>query len=53
MKQSSGFDEILDVEEKDFLRSLMLAGFILRVAVALTLEWTGYSWRLAPDEMTY
>jgi hypothetical protein len=45
--------ESLDPEEKSFLRSLIVAGFIIRVAIALTLEWTDLSTHLAPDEQTY
>lgn len=39
--------------EAAFLRRLILAGFVLRVLLALVLEWTGYSRSLAPDEETY
>jgi hypothetical protein len=37
----------------EFLKKLMIFGFFLRVVLALTLEWSGYSERLAPDETTY
>jgi len=43
----------LGLEETALLRRLILAGFILRVVLALILEWTGYSKSLAPDEATY
>ena len=39
--------------EKAYLRRLIFLGFLLRLAVALVLEWTGYSRRFAPDETTY
>jgi hypothetical protein len=38
---------------RTFLTRLVWYGFLLRAAVALTLEWTGYSGRFAPDESTY
>ena len=31
----------------------MVYGFLLRVALAIVLEWTGWSTRFAPDEATY
>jgi 4-amino-4-deoxy-L-arabinose transferase-like glycosyltransferase len=31
----------------------MLYGFLIRAALAVALEWTGYSLRFAPDEHTY
>jgi hypothetical protein len=46
-------DATLDAAEVTFLRSLIVSGFVLRVGVALMLEWTGFSARLAPDEGTY
>lgn len=39
--------------EKAFVRRIVLFGFLVRLAVALLLEWTGYSRRFAPDETTY
>jgi 4-amino-4-deoxy-L-arabinose transferase-like glycosyltransferase len=39
--------------ESAFLKRLMVYGFSLRVILALTLEWTGWSTRFAPDEQTY
>jgi len=39
--------------EKAFLRRIVLLGFLVRLAVALVLEWTGFSRRFAPDETTY
>jgi Dolichyl-phosphate-mannose-protein mannosyltransferase len=43
----------LDRSERDQLRRLIFYGFVLRAVVALLLEWTGFSRRLAPDEDTY
>ena len=43
----------LDWTETAFLKRLLLYGFFLRVALALVLEWTGWSGRFAPDEETY
>ena len=43
----------LDREQRDFLQRLVLYGFLLRVALAFVLEWTGWSLRFAPDEDTY
>jgi 4-amino-4-deoxy-L-arabinose transferase-like glycosyltransferase len=43
----------LDREQGDFLQRLVLYGFLLRVALAIVLEWTGWSARFAPDEETY
>lgn len=43
----------LDREQRDFLQRLVLYGFLLRVALAIVLEWTGWSTRFAPDEETY
>jgi hypothetical protein len=40
-------------EALDFLAKLTRYGFLLRAAVALLLEVTGYSSRFAPDETTY
>jgi hypothetical protein len=42
-----------DQAERAVLRRLVLLGFLVRLAVALVLEWTGTSRRFAPDEMTY
>jgi Dolichyl-phosphate-mannose-protein mannosyltransferase len=42
-----------DRAEKAFVRRIVLFGFLVRLAVALILEWTGYSRRFAPDETTY
>ena len=42
-----------EADQSAFLRRLILAGFVLRVLLALVLEWTGYSRSLAPDEETY
>ena len=39
--------------ERAFLRRLIVYGFILRAAIALLLEFTGYSRTFAPDEETY
>jgi 4-amino-4-deoxy-L-arabinose transferase-like glycosyltransferase len=44
---------LLDASEKEFLRRLIVYGFLLRAALALFLHWTGYSRILAPDEQTY
>jgi hypothetical protein len=38
---------------RTFLGRLVWYGFLLRIVVALLLEWTGYSIRFAPDESTY
>lgn len=35
------------------LARLVLYGFLLRAFLAIILDWTGYSLRLAPDEETY
>jgi hypothetical protein len=43
----------LERAEQDYLRRFIFYGFLVRVAVALVLEWTGFSSRLAPDEETY
>lgn len=43
----------LDAEQRAFLQRLVLYGFVLRVALAMVLEWTGWSIRFAPDEETY
>lgn len=45
--------ESLDVSERHYLRRLLLYGFLVRAALALLLETTGYSRLLAPDEETY
>jgi hypothetical protein len=42
-----------DAAERAYLRRLVLFGFLVRAALALVLEWTGYSRRFAPDESTY
>src|SRR5207245_2608933 len=42
-----------DAAERAYLRRLVVFGFLVRAAVALVLEWTGYSRRFAPDEATY
>jgi hypothetical protein len=42
-----------DSTEKAFVRRTVLLGFVVRLVVALLLEWTGYSRRFAPDEVTY
>ena len=42
-----------DAAERAYLRRLIAYGFLVRVVVALVLEWTGYSRRFAPDEATY
>lgn len=47
--QSSGVDR----GEQTYLRRLVFYGFLVRAVVALLLEWSGYSTRLAPDEQTY
>lgn len=43
----------MDWTEQDFLKRLLLYGFALRIALAVVLEWTGWSVRFAPDEETY
>ena len=43
----------LGPDEAAFLKRLMVRGFLLRCALAIVLEWTGYSELLAPDEGTY
>lgn len=43
----------LDLGERQLLRRLLFYGFLVRVVVALVLEFTGFSSRLAPDEVTY
>ena len=43
----------LDREQRDFLQRLVLYGFLLRVGLAIILEWTGWSALFAPDEATY
>jgi 4-amino-4-deoxy-L-arabinose transferase-like glycosyltransferase len=45
--------EGLDAYERHYLRRLLLYGFLVRAALALLLELTGYSRLLAPDEETY
>jgi len=39
--------------ERAYLRRLVVLGFLVRLGVALVLEWTGYSRHFAPDEATY
>lgn len=46
-------EQELDLGERQLLRRLLLYGFLVRVALALVLEFTGFSVRLAPDEDTY
>ena len=46
-------EQELDSGERLLLRRLLLYGFLVRVAVALALELSGFSTRLAPDEDTY
>ncbi len=46
-------EHALDSGERLLLRRLLLYGFLVRVAVALALELSGFSTRLAPDEDTY
>lgn len=43
----------LDSGERQLLRRLLFYGFLVRVVVALALEFSGFSTRLAPDEETY
>jgi dolichyl-phosphate-mannose-protein mannosyltransferase len=43
----------LGLDEAAFLKRLMVRGFLLRCALAIVLDWTGYSELLAPDEGTY
>ena len=43
----------LELEQRRFLKRLVLYGFLLRVGLAVVLEWTGWSTRFAPDEVTY
>ena len=43
----------LDHGQRDFLQRVVLYGFLLRVALAMVLEWTGWSTLFAPDEATY
>lgn len=43
----------LSFDDAAFLKKLMTYGWLLRAAVALALEVTGYSKLLAPDEATY
>jgi len=40
-------------EERTFLRKLTFYAFVLRALLAVLLDWSGYSRRLAPDEATY
>ena len=46
-------EHALDSGERLLLRRLLLYGFLVRLAVALALELSGFSTRLAPDEDTY
>jgi len=43
----------LSKEESAFLWRLIRRGLLLRLVLAVALEWTGYSAALAPDEDTY
>jgi len=43
----------LDHDESRLLRRLIFYGFALRAVLAVALDWSGYSLRLAPDEETY
>lgn len=45
--------EALDPQERRHLRRLLVYGFLLRAALAVLLDVTGYSRLLAPDEETY
>ena len=45
--------QFLDRDEAAFLKRIVLYGFMLRVLLAAVLEWTGWSARFAPDEVTY
>jgi len=49
----AAWSSALDREQRDFLRRLVLYGFLLRGVLAIVLEWTGWSARFAPDEETY
>ena len=40
-------------QDNSVLRPLMVYGFLIRAAVALLLEYTGFAVRFAPDEETY
>ncbi len=40
-------------EERAFLRKLTFYAFLVRALLAVLLDWSGYSRRLAPDEETY
>ena len=42
-----------EVPAAEYVARLIRYGFLLRAAVALLLDWTGYSTRFAPDEITY
>jgi hypothetical protein len=44
---------LLSPDERAYLWRLIRGGLLLRVVLALALEWTGYSVHLAPDEETY
>lgn len=46
-------EEGLDLRERQLLLRLLFYGLLVRVVVALVLEFTGFSVRLAPDEQTY
>lgn len=43
----------LDPGERAFLRRVLAYGFLVRAALALLVDFTGYSRALAPDEETY
>jgi hypothetical protein len=45
--------QALSLTDASYLKRLMTYGWLLRAAVALGLQWTGYSKLLAPDEATY
>ena len=44
---------VLDKAEQSFLAGIVFWSFACRAALAVLLEWTDFSTRLAPDETTY